>query len=481
MPIRPWIGLLVLLLICVLPIFSHLDDVPIQLWDEGRLANSAVEMYETGDPLVVTYGNQPEMWSVKPPMLIWLQVLSFKLFGVNDLAFRLPTSLAALFTCFLLYWFFTKKFKAPWIGIISGLVLVTTAGYIRLHGVRTGDYDSLLTFFTTLYFICFYLFIEEDKRKYLLLSILFIICATLTKGIAGLLFLPAMLFYAIYRKKLANTLKTPQLYIGAVGFGVFVIGYYLLREHYNPGYLEAVYNNELGGRYNTIIEGHEGTSSFYFDYLKDSGCRAWFPLYLIGVAVGIFSKNTLIRNFTIFNFVSCLLFTIIISSGSTKLDWYTLPLYPLIAMTVGILIYTACEALYHSEGYFQSKILPYLVILLIGFIPFKDIFRYVTVTKGEGNVNDLSMVLKTALKGKYPYQYPMKIVYTEYQAGLDWYAKMAKHNNKPISHVNQDELMENDLVGVYQDDVKHFIEETYIANVVSTNGAATIYQIHGRK
>ena len=103
MSIRPLIGFLLVLLVVSIPIFSHLGEFPMQIWDESRLANNAIEMYETGNPIVVTYNYLPEMWSTKPPLMIWLQVLSLKAFGLNDLAFRLPSAFAAVFTCIFLY------------------------------------------------------------------------------------------------------------------------------------------------------------------------------------------------------------------------------------------------------------------------------------------------------------------------------------------------------------------------------------------
>lgn len=114
MPLRNWLGLLILCLVISLPIFAHLEaSFPILLWDEGRLANNAIEMYEMGDPIVVTYDHQPEMWNTKPPFLIWLQAMSLYLFGISDLSFRLPVSFAGIFTCLLLYFFFAGENSMP--------------------------------------------------------------------------------------------------------------------------------------------------------------------------------------------------------------------------------------------------------------------------------------------------------------------------------------------------------------------------------
>lgn len=271
LPIR--IGLMIVILIISLPIFAHLDDIPMQLWDESRLANSAIEMYESGDPLIVTHDHVPDMWNTKPPFLIWMQVLSLKVFGISDIAVRLPSSIAAVITCLFLFWSFAKKLKRPWIGVLCVTVLITSPGYVSLHGTRTADYDSTLTMFTTLYLVYFFLFLEEDKRKYFWATVIFAIFAVLTKGIEALLFLPALPLYAIYKKKAGALIKMPELYIGIVIFLLFTFGYYLLREHFNPGYIKAVMDNEVGGRYTTVIEEHEADKLYYYHYLLNDGFK----------------------------------------------------------------------------------------------------------------------------------------------------------------------------------------------------------------
>jgi len=96
-----WKYVLLLLLISI-PIFQHLGSQAIRLFDEARLANNAYEMYHSGFSLVTTYSGEPDMWNTKPPLLIWLQVLSMKVAGINETGLRLPSAFAAFFTCILL-------------------------------------------------------------------------------------------------------------------------------------------------------------------------------------------------------------------------------------------------------------------------------------------------------------------------------------------------------------------------------------------
>ena len=140
--------LLIALLISV-PIFGHLDTLPIRIWDESRLAVNANEMQKDGDFIVTHFYGQPDMWNTKPPLMIWLQAFFMKTIGAGELAVRLPSALAAFFTSITLLVFF-RRYISFWFGSISVMILVTSSGYIGLHASRTGDYDTLLTLFTTL-------------------------------------------------------------------------------------------------------------------------------------------------------------------------------------------------------------------------------------------------------------------------------------------------------------------------------------------
>jgi 4-amino-4-deoxy-L-arabinose transferase-like glycosyltransferase len=72
--------------------------------DEINFAESAREMIVTGDYSKVQINFNP-FWE-KPPLFIWMQVLSMKIFGINEFAARFPNAVfwyfnfvAHLFVC----------------------------------------------------------------------------------------------------------------------------------------------------------------------------------------------------------------------------------------------------------------------------------------------------------------------------------------------------------------------------------------------
>ncbi|MCU0318608.1 MAG: glycosyltransferase family 39 protein, partial [Flavobacteriales bacterium] len=74
----------------------HLFD-----WDEINFAEIAREMLATGDWSRPQIDYRP--FHEKPPLFIWFQAVSMKLFGVGEFAARLPNALCGMLTLLVLY------------------------------------------------------------------------------------------------------------------------------------------------------------------------------------------------------------------------------------------------------------------------------------------------------------------------------------------------------------------------------------------
>src|SRR5574343_557412 len=82
----------------------HLFD-----WDEINFAESAREMIMTGNYSQVQI-NYQAFWEY-PPLFIWMQVLSMKVFGVNEFAARFPNVVFGILTLCLIYTTGRRYFK----------------------------------------------------------------------------------------------------------------------------------------------------------------------------------------------------------------------------------------------------------------------------------------------------------------------------------------------------------------------------------
>ena len=77
----------------------------------------------------------------KPPMLLWLGALSMRVFGVRDVAYRLPSELFAVLAIYSTYRFALLFYKKE-IALLSALVLAGCQGmFLMTHDVKT---DTML-------------------------------------------------------------------------------------------------------------------------------------------------------------------------------------------------------------------------------------------------------------------------------------------------------------------------------------------------
>lgn len=157
---------------------AHLFD-----WDEINFAECAREMITTGNYLRVQIDYQP-FWE-KPPLFIWLQVLSMKVFGINEFAARFPNALAGAATLCSLYYIgkrtVSEKMARLW-------VLLYAASWLPFFYFKSGIIDPVFNLFIFLaFFQAHCLRLKTKKSGHALLAGFFLGLATLTKGPVALL------------------------------------------------------------------------------------------------------------------------------------------------------------------------------------------------------------------------------------------------------------------------------------------------------
>ena len=113
--------------------------------DEPRFALVAKEMVESGQWLFPHRGT--ELYSDKPPMLMWLQAASFTVIGNWRIAFLLPSLLAALGTLWCVIDLGTRLWTRK-VGHYAGWALLFTLQFV--YQAKKAQIDPLETFWITL-------------------------------------------------------------------------------------------------------------------------------------------------------------------------------------------------------------------------------------------------------------------------------------------------------------------------------------------
>jgi 4-amino-4-deoxy-L-arabinose transferase-like glycosyltransferase len=183
-----------------------------------------------------------------------------------------------------------------------------------------------------------------DPGRVLLCGLL-IAGACLTKGVAGLVPGAGVLAYVLVRGRWPRLFRTPWYAVAGLIVLVLVGGFYVLRERAAPGYLTAVMNNELGGRYLHGMNGHIQPPWYYLEYLVGFFLPPSLPcpLFSLGPALSLLLVAPFLRLkptksvafLTYASFVAIGLL-VVYSLSDTKIFWYIVPIYPIVSIALAI-------------------------------------------------------------------------------------------------------------------------------------------------
>ncbi len=467
--------------------FYQLSVPPFLVFDETRLVTSAYEMSKTGNILIPTIDYSPDMLSLKPPLMIALQALCIKIFGLNEFSARLPAALAALFTTLLVFYFILKITENGWIALLGGIVLSTASGYFGEHGTRWGEYNALLTLFTTAYIFAFWMFVEsegERKNRYLLLFFVVLTLAFLSKGIAALIFCPVLFAYLVWRCQLVSIFKNRSFYIGTGFFIVIISSYLLVREYFNPGFLRQLNEYEMAGRMFSTIKGHTGPPDYYIYGLRFARFGSWFPLLLFSLLLFPFVKDKKVFRVYVYCIACFVFYLAIISVSKTKIPAYDIPLYPVLAVIISLGLLMVVKGVNYFLPGLRKNYIALILVAIVSVKPlmysFSQILAVNPIMKKD-SLYDISYFLRESESDN------VKTA-TYFSDGYDWqwslYVKQLNELRVNIKHkrlYSTYQFEPGEKVIAHQSSTKYFIETNYEFQVLENHGAVRVYQITATK
>ena len=155
--------------------FPNLMDV-----DAAQYASISLEMAKSGNYLQVFHlsGNYLD----QPPLLFWFGAIFLKIFGINHIAYRLPTFLFSLVAFYATY-ALGKRLYNKNTGIISAFLIASSQIYIlHNHDIRT---DTLLTNFVIIAIWQGITYLDTEKLSNFIWTFVAIGLAMLAKGPIG--------------------------------------------------------------------------------------------------------------------------------------------------------------------------------------------------------------------------------------------------------------------------------------------------------
>jgi 4-amino-4-deoxy-L-arabinose transferase-like glycosyltransferase len=319
--------------------FSHLGALGFLGPDEPRYAWIARAMAESGD--WVTPRLYGQAWFEKPILYYWEAALSFKLFGVSEIAARLPSALSALLATLALAWLALRVYGAATARWFLVLLPSSVAMIGFSHSAATDmPFSAMLAIAMVCAAVILGLADNEHtpilpRTPWLALALFgfFLGLAVLAKGPAAILLSGgAIFFWAIFTKRWRAAFRL--LHPAAIAaFCATALPWYLLCARRNPDFFRVFIVEHNFKRYLTPEFQHIQPFWFYAPVLLVA-LLPWTATLLWSAAVGAIhlwrarsaSSSTC---FLLCWAAFCMLF---FSTSHSKLPGYILPAIPAIAL-----------------------------------------------------------------------------------------------------------------------------------------------------
>ena len=309
---------------------SGLGDLPLRDWDEGIVAGVARNIYraEPGTQTwlypTINYGDP--YWN-KPPLIHNAIALSYRVFGISEWSTRLVPALLSACSVPLVYLIARELFFSFPAAVFSGGVYLTLLPIAR-HG-RVAMLDGAIACWFCLAVWCL---LRGRKYPVWLLGTgiaLGLIC--LTKGIMMGVLLGSILIVFLAWDSL-KLLQTFYFWVCLLIGVLPVLAWYLLQyQHYGAAFLGISLGDQTFDRIWVSVSSNSAPPWYYLlEIVKYS-----FP-WLIFLPYGIklaYTHNHL--SWGKLTLVWSIIYLLAISTMSTKLPWYIIPIYPALSLLVG--------------------------------------------------------------------------------------------------------------------------------------------------
>ncbi|MFM7592034.1 MAG: ArnT family glycosyltransferase [Isosphaeraceae bacterium] len=231
--------------------------------DEPRNAQAAREMLRSGDWLVPSFNGEPRLQ--KPILIYWLMAASYRIFGDNATAARLPSIVSAAGAGVLVY-----LFAAKWFGrrVAGWSIIIWATLPLTLAESRMATTDSLLNFQVMANMLCLAGLYQGPSAALARLFWLMFGLSVLTKGPVAVLPIAGAVIFTRY----ATGVKLPWAWLrpgeGILLCSALVLPWLVAVSVATDGeFLRFAAGREMLGRTIRPAEGHWGLPGYYLAML----------------------------------------------------------------------------------------------------------------------------------------------------------------------------------------------------------------------
>jgi len=302
--------------------------------DEGRYAEMAREMFLTGD-WVTTRLNGIKYFE-KPPLHSWMSAVAFTLFGLGDWQARLWNGLCGIAGVFMVAYTGRRVFGGR-AGLYAALVLGSMLFWAAASQFNSLDLPVAATMALAL---CALLLAQRDeasdaqRRNWMLVCWAGMALSVLTKGLIGVVLPGGVLAIYLLVSGDRTILRRLHPLAGLALLLLIAVPWFLLVGARNPEQPQFFFIHEHWDRFFLKTHHREGPW-YYFLVLMLPAAVPWLPLLPTALAAarkrvaGRFQPMQLLLVWTLF-----ILF--FFSYSSSKLPGYMLPVFPAMALLIGV-------------------------------------------------------------------------------------------------------------------------------------------------
>ena len=256
-------------------------------YDDAAYAHEAKTILQTNDWWTLHLNGAPDF--DKPPLFIWLVAASFKIFGTNDFAAKLPGVLLGWATIVLTFFLAREIFdedaedstKRNWLPALATLILATTQYFLKYASHAMTDVPFAFFFTLAVYFYA----------RALKNNLFFLACgagvglATLTRSPMGLFPLAVIVLHLALTRRFKKLFSVH--FAACVFLAALVPAIWYLREYnlFGDDFLTRHVANIFG--HSSALAGRTDAQNFlwHFEYLFLLArlYEPWFPAACVGL------------------------------------------------------------------------------------------------------------------------------------------------------------------------------------------------------
>jgi len=295
--------------------------------DEPAYAEAAREMLSRGDWLVTYFNGRP--WFDKPPLVYWGEMVAYRALGVNETAARLPVALFGLAGLAAVYWI-GRRLRGPRAGALAAGVLATSLLYLGL--ARVALLDVPFTACIALAMGALVAGVQEPGRaRWPLLAGAALGLAVLAKSVAALVLFAAVLVgVGLAMRSRVRPRGLRWGYALATCAAVAAPWYVAMTLRFGAGFLEQFLGAGHVGRF-LQAEHTRSVTPFYYLPILAAGFLPW-----TAAIPGSLQSAWRDRREAAVPLLWAGLTFAFFTAAQSKLPGYILPMFPALALLVGL-------------------------------------------------------------------------------------------------------------------------------------------------